>query len=73
MGGLFLFAGPPITHPDFQEWQQTTIAQFVLFFKNCPTKWVAIEDQTLLHRVRTFQEFIYLWFSLTKVTKRKTE
>jgi len=59
IGGLFLFAGPPISHPDFQEWQQTTIAQFVLFFESCPAEWVAIEDPTLLHRIRTFQELTH--------------
>ncbi|KAA3665365.1 MAG: hypothetical protein DWQ04_00965 [Chloroflexi bacterium] len=56
IGGLFLFAGPPIEHPDYQEWQQTTIAQFVSFFENCPAEWLAIEDSTLLHRIRTFQK-----------------
>lgn len=56
IGGLFLFAGPPITDSGFQVWQQRTIEQFASFFRSCPAEWLTIEDPTLLHRIHTFQE-----------------
>jgi len=54
LGGLFLFAGPPLP-AKYDSWMRETTRRFADFYSNCPTEWKNIEDPELLRRLEEFQ------------------